>query len=205
MKRLLALALVIVVLISLCGCGGGASTKNLGETSSTDIVELTINDAQFAYYLSSVRNVGKPTKTYITPYKTESERGNDTFFAAPTGHAYVWLSFDIKNTDRGNSLSFGGSFNDWEWAIKYNGKEYAMKGYDLSDADGSGGINMAHAAVNNYGNDASNILLYAGEGASIRAFGVVGIDPSSLDDGFELIIRLPNSSGKYEKFVYTVG
>lgn len=39
---------------------------------------------------------------------------------------------------------------------------------------------------------------------SIRMFGIIEMEPESLDDGFELEVYVPNSAGEYETFVYEV-
>lgn len=50
----------------------------------------------------------------------------------------------------------------------------------------------------------SNKLINAGESVTIRMFGIIHIDPTALTDGFDLEVKVPNSTGKYETFVYTI-
>ena len=49
-----------------------------------------------------------------------------------------------------------------------------------------------------------NCLLRAGSTVTIRAAGVVAVDPENLTDGFELSVDVPNSKGEYETFTYAV-
>ncbi len=53
-------------------------------------------------------------------------------------------------------------------------------------------------------NDSSNYLLSAGETVSFRTIGILNMEPTSWDDGFDLIIDIPNSSGEYESFTYSI-
>ncbi len=111
MKRAIIFVLLLLMVLSLVACGGTSTPTptpeptpkpspepvyKIGETISTDNTELTIHDAKFAYYLSSVQSVGKPSEKYITPYEDESKRGTDTFYTASTGHSFVWLSCIMK-------------------------------------------------------------------------------------------------------------
>ena len=35
-------------------------------------------------------------------------------------------------------------------------------------------------------------------------FGIIHVDPTSLKDAFDLEISVPNSTGEYETFLYTI-
>ena len=52
--------------------------------------------------------------------------------------------------------------------------------------------------------DTMNWPLDAGSTVTIRAAGVVAVDPENLTDGFELSVNVPNSKGEYETFTYAV-
>ncbi len=84
--------------------------------------------------------------------------------------------------------------------------------FDLNSNDGgTRGIRLSPAAIINSEtgdmiekNDSSNYLLSAGETVSFRTIGILNMEPTSWDDGFDLIIDIPNSSGEYESFTYSI-
>lgn len=203
MKRIIALLLALMMCLSLCGCGEDKTPKlAVGETASTDIVDFTLKDAQFAVYLSPVGT------NFVEPIED-----GDTIFTASVGHSFVSMTFTLKNNDRGGNLRFDGTFEDWAidgWSVKYNGEEYNIKDLDLNDANGNSHHSLSNSAIihNNgtvekYG--LSTYILDAGAEVTIRTFGMLDVEPENLTDGFELTIQLPNSSGEFESFTYAVG
>ena len=95
---------------------------NLKKTISTDIVDFTLLDSTFTYYVSNVStNYGEPT-----------DKPN-SLYAAKIGTCYVSMTVTIKNKDRGGSLDFCGNYwNPGKWSVNYNGETYPLYGYDLS-------------------------------------------------------------------------
>lgn len=204
MKRMIALVLSLTMILALCACGETEAKLAVGETASTDIAQFTLKDAQFAYYLSNVVN-----GNYLTP----TDESN-IMYAASTGHCFVSLTFTLTNIDRGGYLSFCDSFPEDQWkpnfVLKYEGKEYPVNSYTLDDKDGET-FSMKYAVevdketvgyIKKIGT--SNCLLRAGSTVTIRAAGVVAVDPENLTDGFELSVNVPNSKGEYETFTYAV-
>ncbi len=203
-RRITALLLSAAMCLSLCACGEEEAKLAVGETASTDIAEFTLEDAQFAYYLSNVVDAN-----YLTP----TDESN-IMYAASTGHCLVSLTFTLTNIDRGGYLSFCDRFPEDQWkpnfVLEYEGKEYPVNSYTLNDKDGET-FSMEYAVTVDKKTgayiehiDTSNYLLRAGKTVTIRAAGVVAVDPENLTDGFELSVNVPNSSGEYETFTYTV-
>ena len=205
MKKFIALVLVIVLSVSFAACGISEKNivkSNLKETVSTDIVDFTLENCEFAHYVSNV------STNYVEP----TEEPN-TMFAAKTGSCFVSMTVTITNKDRGGNINFAGSFSNWNpasWNVKYNGETYEMYGFDLN-IDNYKSIKLAYAAfidketdkiISKCGSD--NTLIDAGETVTIRMFGIIHVDPESLKDAFDLEVSVPNSTGEYETFVYTI-
>lgn len=209
MKRTIAFILALVLCLSFAACGkdkGKTEEKVIklspGDTAATDLAEFTLIDSQFTYYVSNV------SSNYVAPMDEPNE-----LFNASIGHCYVSLNFTITNNDRGGSISFAGSFSDWDptWTVSYGGKEYPVKGFDLNDNGGSNSINLDYAAILNKdtgdvlkNHDTSNYLLHAGETVTLRTFGIIDIEPENLTDGFDLTVSVPNSKSEYEQFTFEI-
>jgi len=230
MKKALSLLLALVMCLSLCACGGGSSGENnttntpetteapkpetteapkpeiptaqIKETVSTDIVDLTLEHSKLTYYVSNSS----------TNYVEATEEAN-SMFAAKIGTCYVSMTVTISNKNRGGYMDFCGGFSAWDpadWSVTYNGEEYEMYGFDLN-FDNSDSISLMYGAIVDKGNGkvidkvgASNELIDAGETITLRFFGIIKVDPESLNDGFELNVKVPNSKGEYEDFKYIV-
>lgn len=223
MKKALSLLLALVMCLSLCACGNGNSeeeisttnapetteapkpeipTAQIKETVSTDIVDFTLEHSKLTYYVSNVS----------TNYVEATEEAN-TLFAAKVGTCYVSMTVTITNKDRGGSLDFCGSFSTWDpadWSVTYNGEEYEMYGFDLN-MDNYDSISLSYGAIMNKETGkvidrvgSGNKLISAGETITLRFFGIIKLDPESLNDGFELNVKVPNSKGEYENFKYIV-
>ena len=213
MKKIISLFLVMIFCFSLVACGSDSARESgekkedvvkfqLKDTVSTDIVDFTLEDSKFTYYVSNV------SSNYVEP----TEEAN-TLFASRKGTCYVSMTVTVSNTDRGGSLSFAGGFGSWnpaDWKVKYNGETYEMFGFDLNSTNVKT-INLSYGAlvdketgkvIQKVGSN--NKLISAGETYSIRMFGIIEMEPESLDDGFELEVYVPNSAGEYETFVYEV-
>lgn len=222
MKKVLSLILAVVMCLSVCACTPVDTapettvpettvpetteateppipTAQVKETVSTDIVDLTLEHSKLTYYVSNVSS----------SYVEATEKAND-MFAAKIGTCYVSMTVTIKNKDRGGSLNLGNVWNFADWTVTYNGEEYDMYGFDLNTADYYK-IRLDYAAIVDKAtgkvlarNDTSNKLLDAGETCTLRFFGIIKVDPASLNDGFELNVKVPNSKGEYEEFKYLV-
>lgn len=206
-RRITALLLSAAMCLSLCACGETEAKLAVGETASTDIAEFTLEDAQFAYYL----NDG-------TLIPTDEPNPN---YSASAGHCLVSLTFTLTNTDRAGYLSFCNPFPENRWkpnfVLEYEGKEYPVNSHSLGNKNGETFsmkdtlTSMANAVIVDKETGAfvrepqySSYLLRAGSTVTIRAAGVVAVDPENLTDGFELSVDVPNSKGEYETFTYAV-
>ena len=215
MKKAISLILALVLCLSLCACGsnGGATetteaskpeipTAQVGKTVSTDIVDLTLEHSKLTYYVSNL------SSTYVAA----TEEAN-TLFAAKVGTCYVSMTVTVTNKDRGGSLDFCGAFSDWDpadWSVTYNGAEYDMYGFDLN-TDNYDNISLSHGAIVDKDTGkvldkvgSNNKLISAGQTITLRFFGIIKVDPASLNDGFELNVKVPNSKGVQENFKYIV-
>ena len=178
--------------------------KVVGDTVSTDIMEITVNNVGLSYYsegASTSTSTGKTTNAEEAC--SPSETG---FFVANKGRTLVCLDFTLTNTDR-DSLNT----NDYiiSFYVKQNDDGATVRGYDLNNADGSYGLNLSRMpiATNNqdfYTNDTSNVIIRAGDSIRVKYVGVIGFDADLLAP-FELVVDAKNSSNNNEKFIYTIG
>ena len=205
MKKIIALLLVVVLCFSFAACGNSEKNivkSNLKETVSTDIVDFTLENCEFAHYVSNV------SSNYVEP----TDKPN-TMFAARTGTCFVSMTVTITNKDRGGSIDFAGGFGNWDpaqWKVKYNGETYELYGFNLN-TDNYKSINLSFAALVDKTTNkviskigTTNELIDAGESVTIRMFGIIHVDPTALTDGFDLEVSVPNSTGEYDTFVYAV-
>lgn len=224
MKRFIALLLATVMCLALVACDSKTTgdetnpadttvveteppkpeipTVQLKETVSTDIVDLTLEHSKLTYYVSNVS----------TNYVEATDEAN-SLYAAKIGTCYVSMTVTISNKDRGGSLDFCGGFSAWDpadWTVTYNGEEYDMYGFDLN-IDNRDSISLSNGAILDRETGrvigkvgSSNDLISAGETITYRFFGIIKVDPASLNDGFELNVKVPNSKGEYEEFKYIV-
>lgn len=199
------LVLVAVLCFSFTSCGNSEKNivkSSLKETVSTDIVDFTLENCEFAHYISNVN----------TNYVESTEKPN-TMFAARTGTCFVSMTVIINNKDRGGNIDFGGSFGKWgpaSWKVKYNVETFEMYGFALN-VDNYRSISLSYAALIDRYTDkviskvgSNNKLIDAGESVTIRMFGIIHTDPTSLKDAFDLEVSVPNSTGEYETFIYTI-
>ena len=199
MKKIITLLLAVTIILSLCACGQKV-TYQLNDTVSTDIVDLTLKDSQLTYYVSNI------SSNFAEPINTPN-----SMFAAKTGTCYVSMTVTITNKDRGGSINFAGGFSSWnpaEWTVTYGGKEYELYGFDLNSSNYKK-IDLSNGAVVRsdgtfYRKDTGNALISAGATITLRFFGIIKVDPASLNDSFELNVKLPNSGGKFENFTYAI-
>ena len=182
MKKAISLLLALVMCLSLVACGGGTSkeTYHLGDTVSTDIFEFTLDEATFAYALNNVKG-----ENFFAPkeYDATNDKGNP--YVADTGKTLIAITYTITNTGRTTTQFYKGGF----FTAKYDGKTYPAIGVlTLNASDKS-----------------DNVLVEAGTTETNRAYAEIGVDVENLTDGFTITVQIPNSSGKTEKFTYTIG
>ena len=206
MRKFYYLFLSIAIVLCLCSCGGeGNSAVKLAleEMASTDLVDFTLEKAEFTYYVENTID-----DTYYLP--TEDK---DTIYAASLGNCLVALTFTMENKDRAGNISVCDiSSEGWnpEFEVTYNKEKYELKGFDLNKNDGDR-FDLTHSAEVNLEtgemletHGASNYLLDAGETVTLRTFGIINTEPENLTDGFDFSVKIPTVDGKYQKFTYTV-
>ena len=182
MKKTISLLLALVLCLSLVACGGGASkeTYRLGDTVSTDIFEFTLDEATFAYALNNVTG-----ENFFAPKEYDAENDKSNPYVADTGKTFIAVAYSVTNTGRTTTQLYKGGF----FTAKYNGKTYAPIGVLTFNAS----------------NKTDNVLVEAGETESHRGYAEIGVDVDNLTDSFTITVQIPNSSGKTEKFTYSIG
>lgn len=224
MKKLLALiVLTIVVALALClaGCGnsGSSSAANtgslssaetqheevakykVGDTVSTDLLEFTLNDSQFAIALNNQLPIGAEftyDNTYYLPKDYNPEADAKNSYVAAKGHAFVSYVFTLRNLDR-SSLELDRSSMDNDFiSIYYNSAEYT--GSDVETHYGY--------SVNQDGKwsatPVSNILLLSGETKDYRACADIPVEIDDLASPYEITFYFPNSDGSKTAFTYVI-
>lgn len=202
MKKILSLFLVLVVLLSLCACNRNISSSSysVGDSVETDILKLTLENAQFAIKLNATsygtyEQIQSGNTNISDEYFTADEYNPSTdagkAYVASKGHTYIVIECKVENLDRA-SVDLGERFLN----VDYNNKKY--KNLELTY-----GCNSTNGYEWKKYNS-SNILLLAGETEYFRAYVDIPVDVESLEDEFELTFYIPNSKGKTEGFKYRV-
>lgn len=201
-NKILLVVVAIAMLFAITGCGkketpstGGEKNNDytIGDTVETDIARIKLYDAKYTYALRNVNDedFGKPKE-----YNPSTDSRNP--YVASKGHTLVSFAFMLENLDRGN-LDLGGSFNDTFAQVKYNGKKY---GDDNEEVTEFIAVSQDNFTWESYISD--NILMLPGEKEYYRAYFDIPVDVQDLEQDVELIIYLPNSSGKQKAFTFVV-
>ena len=213
MKRVLTLILALMMVLSLCGCGGAgasagtdAKTTALGETVSTDILEVTVKKAALAYAAAAASYNASTDK--VSNLDEACEPADSGLYQSNKGRCLLCIDFVLKNTDRA-TIDTDNCYV--QFTVKQNGKSADLKDFDFNNPDGRGWSELRFSGmpISVDGGDfvvshTSNMLIDAGESVEIKYVGVVGFEPDALDDPFEVVVSIPNSSGERETFTYTV-
>ena len=218
MRKWIALLLALVMCFALCACGGGkkdakdsdadaaSSANKLGDTVSTDIMNVTVKDAQLSVYAEAPATDtgdGKTTNLDKACLPTEDA----AFFVANKGRTLVCLDVVIENTDRG-TLDTDDDIVTFQ--IRQDGEEAPVRGYDLNDPDGSYSLNLTWAPIAENGGDfytnrSMNKLISAGRSVEIKVVGIAGFESADLNAPFDLIVSVMKADGSAEEFTYTIG
>lgn len=182
-----------------------AVAKTIGDTVSTDIMDVTVNKAELSYYaIGAQTSVGSGKTANVEEACSPSESGG--FYTANKGRTLVCLDFTLTNTDRGslNTSDYIISFY-----VKQNDNGATVNGYDLNNDNGMYGLNLSRMPIAINGqdfvtNDTSNKIISAGDSVRIKYVGIIGFD-ADLSAPFDLVVDIDNSDGGSEKFIYTVG
>jgi len=213
-KKIYKIATILTLALALCACSKEEKADNdtteiasteeptikysLGDTVSTDIMEFTLDNAEFSFYASSVND-----ETYATPVEKTSG-----IFQTNKGHTFVCMKFQIKNTDRGGINIGDVGENHFNPYIVYKGEKHDIKGFDLNFEDGVAFTFRWSLCGSSYNNmkkfESSNILMDSEEKLAIQTLGQINTEPNALTDGFEFVIELENSAGEIETFTYVI-
>ena len=229
MKKPIALLLAVMMCLSLAACGGqntseaeSATTENeavepaeestakedstiykLGESIETDILRLTLENAQLAIKLNASgtatyeemqKGIVHIDSDYFTADDYNASEDLGKAYIASKGHTYVVMQYYVENLDRA-SVSFEGSFDEQFITVEYNGETYSCSTeYGAESADG--------LEWEKY--DVSNVLLLAGENTHLRGYIDIPTDAADLNDDFDLIFSLPASDGTTVNYRYQV-
>lgn len=182
--------------------------KKIGDTVSTDIIELNVKKAALAYY-SERPTIESATGTVINldvAYEP-AEKGGPTFLESNKGHALVCLDFTVKNTDRS---TLDTQDNIISFAIR-QGDDYSLaRGYDLNNPDGSDdSMDLRYSIISENGGDfkyheAINKLIDSGSTYEMKVVNVVNFEPEDLSAPFELIVTVKDSQGNEKNFIYDI-
>ena len=229
MKRILAVILALIMCFSICACNKADETSSndtsstatesstepevieeepipesrLGEAIESDILRITLTNAQLAIKLNSSSSgtynqiqSGKTTLSdkYFTAEEYNPETDVGLAYIAPKGHTYVAFEFKAENLDRA-SVQFDGPFNGQFMTVEYSGNTYNEE------------TNYGCESVNGYEwtkYTGKNVLLLAGEEEFYRGYIDIPVDAADLNDDFAIIFALPNSKGEVSKFKYII-
>lgn len=162
----------------------------LGETASTDIFELTLDNADLAIALENSWD-----ENFFLPKEYNAEEDSENPFVAATGHTLVAMTYTAKNLD-GTSIEVDGTFNPTFITVEYNGEQYPLDTeYGCAKENGGEWEDIVGLG---------NVLLQANQQTTRRCYGDVSVETDSLDSMFKVIFHLPTSSGETEDFVYVV-
>ena len=202
MKRVVGLLMTTIMILGLCACGNKEEGLTLGEAVSTDLVEFQLEDSVFTSYVSNARS------TYVEATDAEND-----LFAAAEGHCYISMVFTITNKSHDRSICYASTFAEWNpgWVVSYKGESYPVKGFDVNNEEGTEFINLSYAAIVDQAsgitikkNESINYLLAPNEKVTIRTFGVIDVEPDTLNDAYNVKVGVLNTEGVHEEFTYAV-
>lgn len=209
MKKIIALLLAVVMCFSISACGSESSTPEapeepaeesqaapensavyaLGDSVETDILKITLNNAELAIKLDTTTAMNYFTADTYDPDKDVGEH-----YVANKGHTYVVIEYLAENLDRG-SVQFDGVFTDHFLTVEYNGETYT--GETEYGARSENGYEWEEY-------DALGVLLTAGTSEYYRCYIDIPVEANDLADDFDLIFSLPKSDGTTEDYRYAV-
>lgn len=189
MKRLVALLLALIMIIGIAGCSSDTA-YSLGDTVSTDIFELTLDNASLAISLENTLG-----ENFFLPKEYNAEADSRNPYVAAKGHTLVAITYTAKNLDRSTVEADDG------WGPSFITVEYSGKAY-TEEVNNGYSKNNEEEWENIVG--LSNLLLQSGEQETRRCYIDIPVEVSSLDDSFKLIFHLPTSDGKTNDYVYKI-
>lgn len=172
-----------------------------GEMVSTDLAEVTLNDASFAIALVDPgMNRFQSDSNSLLPKGYSSDEDANNRYVASKGHSFVSMQFVIKNLDR-NALTLAEySGMPFEFAnVEYKGQRYGMSKFSEYPSVESAQWYPVDKAL-----DAIYTLeIGTDEPVEARGFIELPIEPDDWSDTPDIIVTLPNSDGTTTSFVYS--
>lgn len=177
-----------------------AVTYKLGDTVSTDLVELTPSSVQFAIALENSVPFGNDITAaddhYLQPKEYNAEEDAKNAFVASKGNVLVSIEFTVNNLDR--TSQYLGDNGDLV-TVTYGGKSYTEAD---SVEHGWYEVEEDHRSVS--GTTIAYMLLMNEGPEAYRGYYEMPFEPSSLDDTFEITFNLPSVSGETVPFTFAV-
>lgn len=207
-KKIITMLLAAGMILSMSTCGTTCGTTSdtytysLGDSIETDILRITLTNAELAIKLNSTSLVTyEDLKSgnrlimgdYFTADEYDASEDTGTAYVAAKGHTFVVFEYNAENLDRASVEVDDGV--DRFMKIKYNDKTYRNDTkYGASSENGFEWEQYKY----------SNVRLDAGENEYLRGYIDIETDADNLNDEFDLIFTLPNSDGTTTDFTYHV-
>ena len=175
--------------------------KKIGDTVSTDIMDVTVKKATLCYSAESALTSASDGTTVNINEACEPCEGG--YYTSSKGRCLLCIDFEIVNTDRGTADTYDDIIC---FHVNQNGKSSLVNGYDLNNNDGFYGLDLDGMPISINGrefetNRTCSILIDAGQKVEIKYVGVVGFEPDDLSAPFEIVVEMMNSTGEKEFFV----
>ena len=195
-----AAALGVVGTLGLSGCGAEPEeTYAVGDTVESELVRLTLNDAQMAVALENNLSGVDYYVAFFCPKEYDEQEDEHNVYVAALGETLVWFEALIENLDRDHLElgSYSGFISASYDGTTYDAESFVDERYCLvtSDVDGEpSNVTATHLSVqlDTVGKD-----LY-------RGYVQAPFEPESLDDPFSITFSLPNSDDTFESFTFEV-
>lgn len=170
----------------------------LGETASTDIFELTLDNADLAIALENSWG-----ENFFLPKEYNAEQDSKNPFVCKTGNTLVAFTFTLNNNDR---VDYSIARDGWiDHNIQYIELEYDGQNFGPSY---NNELRFGCSKTNDGEWEdivmMSNVIIDAGSYITIRAYVDIPVKTENLEDTFKFIFHLPNSKGETEDFIYVI-
>lgn len=185
---------------------------SVGETVSTDIMELTLDESEPAIALSNSWGLSGSEdwgKTVYTPKEYDAAADADNPYVAAKGHTLIYFCITASNLDRAR-LEYVTSSSDlkYRFTIEYNGSTEAELKYGAMRSNQESYVSSSSGRITtilpNQWYQSTIMWLEVGETATARLYFDIPTDVENLTEGYTLSFALPNSDGTETTFSYYV-